>query len=102
MHCQYILVIDTRRKRMKTVIQNSFATQFNGNMCAGMGQSMAFASPANHLQELNEAIFLSQFTCAVIATLDPDSVCASAARQLYDYTPYRMIVFRLTPEAGGK
>ncbi len=87
---------------MKTVIRAPFLAQYSNGLCAGMGQTAAFASSANQLQELSDAIFLSQFTCAVIATLDPDSVCASAARQLYDYNPYRMIVFRLSPEAGGK
>jgi diguanylate cyclase (GGDEF)-like protein len=89
-------------KRMKSMISTPFTAPYTNNLRTGLGQSVGFASPAHQIQELNEAIFLSQFTCAVIATLDPDSVCASAARQLYDYTPYRMIVFRLTPEAGGK
>ncbi len=87
---------------MKTVIRTPFTPPYSSNLCASMGQAVAFAPSPNQLQELNEAIFLSQFTCAVIATLDPDSVCASAARQLFDYNPYRMIVFRLSPDAGGK
>ncbi|HBG06086.1 MAG: hypothetical protein A2075_08765 [Geobacteraceae bacterium GWC2_58_44] len=51
---------------------------------------------------LNEALFLSKFSGAVSATLDPGDVCAVAARVLYEHVPYRRITFSLLGNFGGK
>jgi diguanylate cyclase (GGDEF)-like protein len=49
-----------------------------------------------------DLLCLSRFMTAVSSTLDPEGVCAAAARELYDLAPYQQIVFRLEFPLGAK
>ena len=47
----------------------------------------------NSLQQLEEALFLADFCCAVYAQRDPKLVCATAAQSLYEYFRYQQAHF---------
>jgi diguanylate cyclase (GGDEF)-like protein len=49
-----------------------------------------------------DLLCLSRFMTAVSSTLDPEGVCAAAARELYDLAPYQQMVFRLDFPTGAK
>jgi diguanylate cyclase (GGDEF)-like protein len=51
-------------------------------------------------QRLRDATFISRFMGATCASLVPQDICAIAARHLYDFIPYRSIIFTLAPEFG--
>jgi len=71
---------------------------------AGNKQKISLTDDRNSAlnKRLNEALFISRFSGAVSATLDPDGVCAIAARVLYEHIPYLSIVFSLPSLLGGK
>lgn len=50
--------------------------------------------------QLKEANFISRFMAATTASLEPKDICSIAARQIFDYFPYRGIVFSLTDDFG--
>ncbi len=51
-------------------------------------------------RRLREATFVSRFMGATSASLVPQDICAIAARHLYDFIPYKEIIFSLAPEFG--
>ena len=75
-----------------------------GHQCATSGyaapQSELQADVAGLEQQLREATFISRFMGATSASLDPQDICAIASRHLYDFAPYRRIIFSLAPDFG--
>lgn len=67
------------------------------NDATSLERSADFASLE---QRLREATFISRFMGATSTTLVPKDICSIAARHLYDFVPYRSIVFTLAPEFG--
>lgn len=51
-------------------------------------------------RQLKEANFISRFMAATTASLEPKDICSIAARHIFDYFPYRGIVFSLAPDFG--
>jgi diguanylate cyclase (GGDEF)-like protein len=51
-------------------------------------------------RQLREANFISRFMAATTASLEPKDICSIAARHIFDFFPYRGIVFSLSPDFG--
>src|SRR5512138_293419 len=64
------------------------------------GRFAGFVSQAADNAASHDLVCLSRFMTAVSSTLDPEGVCAAAARELYDLSPYRQIAFRLDLPTG--
>jgi len=66
-----------------------------------MGNGAGHNREAELQKQLNEALFIGKFMGAINATLDPNDVCAIAARVLYEHVPYLRIVFSLSEKLGS-
>lgn len=65
-----------------------------------MGNGAGHNREAELQKQLNEALFIGKFMGAINTTLDPNDVCAIAARVLYEHIPYLRIVFSLSQKLG--
>lgn len=66
-----------------------------------MGKGAGHNREAELQKQLNEALFIGKFMGAINASLDPNNVCAIAARVFYEHIPYLRIVFSLSQKLGG-
>lgn len=51
-------------------------------------------------RQLKEANFISRFMAATTASLEPKDICSIAARHIFDFFPYRGIIFSLAEDFG--
>lgn len=68
----------------------------------GVAGSGATLPPGHGHSATEELLCLSRFVAAVSSTLDPEVVCAAAARELYSLSPFQQIVFRLNDPSGTR